>query len=335
MFVTRPDIAEQEYTHDDQFMCCVQSVIVSKDNSGVITATIVEYASDWILPTWTKDYEDAEYKNKLNPIKVGDLIRIGKPENKGHTDYVTVMQIHEVDKIEWTSTTEELPISLDGTTKMAKVTDSNPVTTYPTDSSNLPKTGIAHIAIRISHTIDCTDLPTDSGDLSARHSIRTSNVSTGSTTEDSYHYYPMFHHKSWLSGSTLKAALDHGVKDVNCIKLIGYSIINKRQVGVNHAHEMTDDDYLILRIKEIDGKVISNNRFANGSFAVLNVGASSNNVVGAVEYSMFDTVNGIVTHPLDGNNVFRNLTLELTDRRGEAAHFGRLHLWFKLHVTHG
>ena len=68
---------------------------------------------------------------------------------------------------------------------------------------------------------------------------------------------------------------------------------------------------------------------------MLNVGASSNNVVGAVEYSMFDTVNGIVTHPLDGNNVFRNLTLELTDRRGEAAHFGRLHLWFKLHVTHG
>ena len=145
----------------------------------------------------------------------------------------------------------------------------------------------------------------------------------------------MYHHKSWLSGSTLRAALDHGVKEVNCIKLVGYSIANKRQVGLHHAHEMNEDDYLILRINEIDGKVISNNRFANGAFAVLHAGSSHNNLVGAIEYHMFDTVNGIVTQELTGNSVLRNLTLELTDRRGQAAHFGRLHLWFKLHVTHG
>ena len=98
---------------------------------------------------------------------------------------------------------------------------------------------------------------------------------------------------------------------------------------------MNEDDYLILRINEIEGKVISNNRFVNGAFAVLHAGSSHNNSVGAIEYHMFDTVNGIVTHTLNGNNVLRNLTLELTDRRGQPAHFGRLHLWFKLHVTYG
>ena len=149
-------------------------------------------------------------------------------------------------------------------------------------------------------------------------------------------FYPLYVHKKWLAGPTLRAALDHGVKQCSCIKLVGYSVANKRQVGLHHAHEMQADDYLVLRINEIEGHVVSNNRFANGAFAVLYSGSSADNQVGAVEYSQFDTVNGVVVQNLDAtNSVLRNLTLEITDRMGNPAHFGRMHLWFKLLVTHG
>ena len=153
---------------------------------------------------------------------------------------------------------------------------------------------------------------------------------------DEKNFYPMYSMKKWLAGTTLRAALDHGVKQVSCIKLVGYALANKRQVGLQHAHEVLADDYVILRINEIEGHVVSNNRHANGAFAVLYSGSTSNNEVGAVEFSMFDTVNGIVVQDIDAtNSVMRNLTLDVTDRQGRAAHFGRLHLWFKLLVTHG
>ena len=133
----------------------------------------------------------------------------------------------------------------------------------------------------------------------------------------------------------LRAALDHGVKQVGEIRLCGYSVLNKRQIGLHHSHEVQADDYIIMRIDEVEGHVVSNNRFANGSFAVLYVGSSSDNITGAIEYSRFDP-DGIVSQRVDATNtVLRNLTFNLTDRRGKPAHFGRLHLWLKLWVTHG
>jgi hypothetical protein len=83
------------------------------------------------------------------------------------------------------------------------------------------------------------------------------------------HLYPMYHMKEWRTGQSLTAELDHGVKQVEEVRLMGYSLMNKRNVGPQHAHEMIQDDYLILRIKEVEGKVISNNRHANGAFAIL------------------------------------------------------------------
>eukprot|EP00964_Phaeocystis_antarctica_P164336 scaffold142229_cov169-Phaeocystis_antarctica.AAC.1 len=60
--------------------------------------------------------------------------------------------------------------------------------------------------------------------------------------------------KQWRTGQSLTAELDHGVKQVEEVRLMGYSLINKRQVGPQHAHEMIQDDYLILRIKEVEGR---------------------------------------------------------------------------------
>jgi hypothetical protein len=213
--------------------------------------------------------------------------------------------------------------------------------------------GIAHVALRLNQSVNCTAMPvqypkdanaTDPYNADGTHdhavTIKTRDTATvalgNATSEDEKFFYPLYVHKKWLAGSTLRAALDHGVKQCSCIKLVGYSVANKRQVGLHHAHEMQADDYLVVRINEIEGHVVSNNRHASGAFAVLYSGSSADNQVGAVEYNQFDTVNGIVVQDLDAtNSVLRNLTLEITDRRGNPAHFGRMHLWFKLLVTHG
>jgi len=90
-----------------------------------------------------------------------------------------------------------------------------------------------------------------------------------------------------------------------------------------------------LRIKEVEGKVISNNRHANGAFAILYAGSHADNTKGGVDVHKYDT-DGIVVRRVDAtNSVMRNLTVELLDRTGKPAHFGRLHLWFKILATHG
>ena len=146
----------------------------------------------------------------------------------------------------------------------------------------------------------------------------------------------MYHMKEWrANNSQMTARLDHGVKEVKQIKLMGYSLINKRQVGPQHAHEMVQDDYLILRIKEVTGQLISNNRHANGAFAVLYSGSHGQNTKGGVDVHTYETDGLVVQNLTATNSVMRNLTLQLTDRTGKPAHFGRLHLWFKITATHG
>ena len=63
VFVTKPDIAydKQEYTFDDQFVCSVQSVRIDHSPRELSTpensyAIITSQATDWIMPTWTKQY---------------------------------------------------------------------------------------------------------------------------------------------------------------------------------------------------------------------------------------------------------------------------------------
>ena len=152
--------------------------------------------------------------------------------------------------------------------------------------------------------------------------------------DDQRYAYPLYVNKKWAASSTLYAALDHGVKSLASIKLVQYSIVNKRQVGVNNQHEMINDDYFIVHINELNGKLISNNKFANGAFCVLHCPLGDQSE-GAIEHSLFDP-QGIATHYFDNqDSTVRNLSIKVTDRLGRPAHIGRLHLWFKLHVLHG
>lgn len=147
--------------------------------------------------------------------------------------------------------------------------------------------------------------------------------------------YPMYRNNPWTDGYQLKAELAHNVKMVHRVKLVGYSLVNKRQAGIQNGHELINDDYVTLYIDEVHGGVVSNDRNAEGAFAVLQAGSSLNNLAGAVEFSQFDPT-GIVNYEIPpSTNVMRSLTVSVKDRKGDPAHFGRLHLWFKLLVTHG
>ena len=212
-------------------------------------------------------------------------------------------------------------------------------------SASVSIPGVQQYALRLNHSINATTI-NEPVDLNRSKRIVTSDKLTDNASQTitatleqrhllGFHLYPMYHMKQWRTGQSLTAELDHGVKQVEEVRLMGYSLINKRQVGPQHAHEMIQDDYLILRIKEVEGRVISNNRHANGAFAILYAGSNADNTKGGVDVHRYDT-DGIVRQRVDAtNSVMRNLTVELLDRTGQPAHFGRLHLWFKILASHG
>ena len=134
------------------------------------------------------------------------------------------------------------------------------------------------------------------------------------------------------STGEIQVNFDHGVRKVRWIKLVGYSVFDKRQSGFQ-THEASNDDWVAMRIKNVDGEVVSNNVYAHGSFAILHMGGQRDNQSGAIEYHTHDT-EGISTLRFDGG-VMRELNLRFTDRNGDPAHFGRIHLWLKVGVNHG
>ena len=158
----------------------------------------------------------------------------------------------------------------------------------------------------------------------------------GDTLGSEKFYYPLYLTRHWGGiVKPLRAKFDHSIKKVHAIKLVGYSLLNKRQVGIQHAHEMIADDYVIIRIAEVNGEVISNNSSAHGSFAILQCGHSSDMTVGATEFSRFDPAGiACITLP-SSTQTLNSLTIEVLDRSGAPANFGRFHLWFKLLATHG
>jgi len=328
VFVTKSD-----YGFDDTEVCEVQSVELTTA-AGVTNkvAVVVDAATEWIIPTWSHDLRNVS-NAEFEAIKVGDLIRVGSPKEKAFTDYLTVLEIERVDRV-YNGTSGKLPIRAGTATGELDANTTNNSNVSNTYLDLASETGIARYAIRVNNTLNCTAVP-DGARLASQVFNGSAAAVTIATRYDVLtNHYKLYRLNHYLSGSTLTANLDSGVKYVNCIKLLGYSVAAKRQVGVQHGHEMSADDYLIVRIKEVQGKVVSNNSHANGAFAILYAGATDNNNIGGIEFHRFDAENGIAVQSMQPT-ILRNLTLEVLDRFGNPAHFGRLHLWFKLLATHG
>ena len=361
MFITKSDHDQssgEAYNLDEEFCCSVQSVRFAPGYPE--TAFITEGQSNWILPTWTLEYEKAESRSEpVLSMKAGDLVRIGGVETEGFTDYLTVLEVRHITTLV-NGTDEAVSFSKAVHPSDGEQPDSStynfkapPTTTEPLpsldDADQVKRTvgseGIAHIAIRVNATFNCTGIPKDYPEATLKAYLYAGGTSvTGVTLKDRFkarteakgdagYFYPMYKSTHWANnGRTLRATLNQNVKQVKAVKLCGYSLVNKRQPNIQSMHEIQVDDYIILKINEIAGNVVSNNGFAQGSFAILPAGSHADNSTGAAEVHRYEA-DGLHCQTISTPHSIQTLTLEVMDRLGRPAHFGRFHLWFKLLVV--
>ena len=209
-----------------------------------------------------------------------------------------------------------------------------------------------HYAYRLNFSLNCTTPPipphrrAQKDDelrvrqmLEERHNIELNSAFATSTAVGEGQYYrsrlyPLFRVKA--PPAVHKVQLDRGIKAVHWIKLYAATFVNKRAVGFQSAHEVVMDDWVALRLQEVQGEVISNNPTANGSFTILHCGHHDDALTGAKEVRLDQDAPGITTVYFERPRTdMRSLTVELRDRLGDLAHLGRIHLWFKLCVSHG
>lgn len=340
VFVTKDD-----YEFDETFVTGVMSVevvpvyVANTTTVNSWEAHVVNHDTDWLMAN-----------NGVNMnFKPGDLVRIGMPSTRGFTDYLTILEAKQVPKVvngiyDHSSATATAPIT---GFKFPQEKDA----TFNLGVGETAKSGTFYV-YRVNFSVNAT-LPPDNATtdrlnytvvdkLQNRHDLEYNETWAETATADDTERamrkvaYPLFKCKHWLSNAgDIRCTLDHGVKGINWIKLMGYTVMNKRQVGFQNNHELITDDWMALRLKDIQGKVVSNNTHANGSFAILHSGTSSQAATGSVEYHTYDP-QGIASIVFESPmSTIRHLDMQLLNRKGEPAHFGRIHLWFKLCVAHG
>jgi len=350
-FVTKP--AKDEA--DAVFMGSVMSVKPARGPETNLASTaaqmsdaftvlnIVNESTAWVTPRWFGGPDDStganyytgnsKYHDLLNMQK-GDLIYIG--HNLGATTVRTILERKEFDWL------------VNRTGETVKMGTASGAGTLTNATSNPPSNtsyfgGMASIvAYRVDVPINATKLPDAGGDYTAVEDYN--NTAADLATQqnftfpdssmqdpdrpDAKHWCPLYKLNNVHLNSRLILPLDHGVKALHCVKLIAYSSNNKSLPGYLHFHEFGHDDYVMLGIKELPASLLSNESTARGAFAALHISDTGET------YEREPA--GIATQYVNpGASNVRQLTLELTNRKGEPAHLGRLHLWFKLLVTHG
>jgi len=324
-FVTKP--AKDEA--DAAFLGSMMSGIPGRATArGIIDKfKIRDESTHWITPRWTTGlsnyYGASQYDNLLN-LKPGDLIYIG--HNLGATTVRTILERKVFPKL----------VNKTGATiNTARETDTGTVVEGAIQNGSF-------VAYRVDVPINATAMPTAGGTFQAQQdhadvAITLATQHFFSFPDDSMQnpdrpdanaWCPMYKLNNVHQDSRLILPLDHGVKALHCVKLIAYSSNNKSLPGYLHFHEFDHDDYIMLGIKELPASLLSNESTARGAFAALHIADTGET------YEREPA--GIATQYVNpGASNVRQLTLELTNRKGEPAHLGRLHLWFKLLVTHG
>ena len=211
-------------------------------------------------------------------------------------------------------------------------------------------------AIRVNHCIDLTTLPElcgkgwpyeASGSAPVPSWIQPTNPLACLEHRDqaivnhngkSFKFFSLYRAKKWTSAtqptrSILRMEMPAHVRQVCAVQLLGYSIHHKQAVGTQQQHEYKEDDWFALRFKELPGSVLSNNMHANGSFHVIHAGKASDKESerGSIQYYDYEP-NGLVESKFAPRGL-PTLTVELVDREGKEAHFGRMHIWLRVCVT--
>ena len=343
-------VTHDETTTDEVWQAPVWSVEVRGS-----TAYVANWETPWVMTaamTWPLSLEK------------GDQVRVGSVgASAGYTDYMTVLEKVQITQIANAVNGVSMPLNggPNNGAALAGPTLSNGV--WATDITTPPLTSLSstHYAYRLNHSFNATAPPmqmesrtitTDdermTHDLAARATIQINHSWADNSPSEQPEInasnqlpeklakkmaYPLF--KLTRPDVKLRVKLDRGVKAVHWLQLKAATFVNKRQVGFQSAHEMVHDDWAALTIEEVHGEVISNNPVASGAFAVLHTGHHDDAKTGAVELHQTEP-NGLVTHYFEAPRTdLRSLTISARDRTGEPAHLGRMHLWFKLCVSHG
>lgn len=348
-------VTKGEYDFDEEWVSPVISVSYDAANA---TAIIVNDTSEWVLLSHQEENQD--------PIKRGDLVRIGSSESAGYTDVLTVLETATCSTVTSAVTNSITLLPFQATSAWTFVaptaSTATPTELVPAPNSSSGSPGpndfpklTTHRLLRLNYAVNATLPPRHRTYLhlqndamfaallekraSLRYNEAWASTQVTDKTSDAYIQrttaFPLFRCKPFLKNGRLRCTLDNSIKGIHWLKLMGYSVFEKRQVGYQHAHEMIADDWIAMHVDQVPGEVVSNNRHAHGSFAVLHVGNRADEDDGAVAYQTYDP-QGLYSHVFDGGNtMMRSLDLSFNDRQGEAAHFGRIHLWFRLCVRHG
>jgi hypothetical protein len=323
--------------------------------------------SDWLALAFPADASASEIA-RWRELGVGDVIRVGTAGTGGFTGFVSVLEVLDADRLYNTAATswqiatldpdrvstlytmtEYLPDAQQGT-RSGGITHLGDNTTFSSwaiehASDGLPIGSLR--CVRINYSIDATSLDaglirdlyfpyeaaspalvTDStrGEVSAYYPKTGTRNYAGADRREMF-FYPCYKQRGW-GPTDLRISFSTQFKQVKAIKLVGYSLVHKPAAGAHQAHESKEDDWLAIRVKELNANssTVSNNRHADGALHVLQCGKNT-------EYHAYEP-NGLACMSFTPANL-SSLTVSVVDRQGIAAHFGRMHIWLRVLATRG
>lgn len=362
IFLTKPDYAEM----DDEFVAPVMSVEVQrKAGSGKIFARTHLEGSNWLALAYPANAPAAEIA-RWRALQAGDMIRVGTADNDDFSDYMTVMETVDADELQnpgskrWNVCASDTDNALTHEEATAHIVSGGTATeeTLPGDGG-LPTGSLrcvrVNAAIDVSTIVDkVTDRSFDvnvtphsvsvdesnRGEVSVYYPLSGTRPYAGSDRREMF-FFPCYRQRAWVQHNqpqttVLQMSMPSNVKKVRAVKLMGYSLSHKRTIGVQHAHEQKEEDWYAIRIKELrtNSAILSNNSHADGALHVLYCGrpATTGKPSSTALYQYDgDGLSCVAFSPVN----LPSITVEVVDRLGGEAHFGRMHMWLRVLITRG
>jgi len=335
----------------DQYIAPMMTVsLVLPANEPIATGltalvgTQPECGSEWIMPAYPNRISEVENAN-LATLKVGDLIKLPHAPDK---DYLTILQIVNVRYLRNVGSVDFSLVwdknapnsSFQDSTKKELAKDQ--FIDSQEDDVQKDFQPMAFRAYRVNRKLPNLQLPPD--EYFKDGSDYTKVTTTEHRGEALYvpqertwpgmnfpgRYYDCFR-QSRSSATPMKLGIDLDTSHslVSAIQLVGYSLMDKQSVGIPYHHQLHDDEWYALRIREVNGKVLSNNEAAKHAFCIVNgANVHVDSETGLTRVHAYEPT-GLVTEHFSPQN-FPSITVEVVDRLGNPPRYGRMHLWLRL-----
>lgn len=380
VFLTKPEYggtAQGSRLMDDVFVAPVMSVDVrcAKGASATTTnAKVVKGGSNWLALAFPGDASGTEIA-KWRDISVGDMIRVGTAGAGGFTDYLTVLETIDVDRLYNTTSGNWQIVTLDPHTDTATVTVKVP---DPDEGRDLAGQTLTHIGpysnntsihwviehttgglpkgslrcVRINYSIDASTLDTDiNRDAKFLNSATDSaNFVTDATRGEVSTYYPQTGTRTYVGANRREMFY------YPCYRQRGWGSsstvlrlqmpTNIKQVravklmGYSLFHKRTVGTQQQHEYKNDDWLAIRIKELRTND----NVLSNNRYAEGALHILNCGTATDGQLYAYEPQGLacasftpvnLPSITVEVIDRQGQDAHLGRTHLWLRVLVTHG